>query len=111
MWHDTRHDLLLTSWSHALYGAGIFIWVVGLLCLLVILGFSTILNHNSLLRSGSYCMPDGDFEVNPARYSYWRWSGFFQITLPFGELSFSQAKVIDVVWDVVSGNEAHSNMD
>ncbi|KAF1975556.1 hypothetical protein BU23DRAFT_441890, partial [Bimuria novae-zelandiae CBS 107.79] len=36
-------------------------------------------------------------------YSYWSRTGFFQITLALGDLSFGQAKLIDVVWDVVFG--------
>jgi hypothetical protein len=48
------------------------------------------------------CPPDGIFRLEPATFSYWSKSGFFQITLGFGELSFTVVKVIDIVWDVVS---------
>ncbi|KAI0814071.1 hypothetical protein GGR55DRAFT_633933 [Xylaria sp. FL0064] len=36
-------------------------------------------------------------------YSYWDISGFFQVTLPLGSFTFTQAKVIDIVWDIVIG--------
>ena len=49
----------------------------------------------------SACPPDGVFNIYDA-YNPWALSGFFQITLGFGDLSFSSAKAIDVLWDFVS---------
>jgi hypothetical protein len=50
---------------------------------------------------GLACRPDGSFSLVPD-YRYWQVSGFFQITLSFGFLTFTPVKVIDIVWDVVS---------
>ena len=47
------------------------------------------------------CQPDSTFRDDDD-YSNWDLSGLFQINLRFGSLSFTQAKVVDVAWDVVS---------
>ena len=52
----------------------------------------------------SACVADGSFSLDPPSYSLWASSGFFQITLAFGTFSFTSAKVVDVVWDVVSAS-------
>jgi len=49
-----------------------------------------------------FCMPDGSFSNNPSGYNIWKTSGFFQITLGFGHLSFALAKFIDIAFDIVS---------
>ncbi|KAL2284946.1 hypothetical protein FJTKL_08497 [Diaporthe vaccinii] len=58
------------------------------------------------LWSGYYmssaCLPDGTFSIYEI-YDPWDIYGFFQITSGFGELTFTQAKVVDVVWDVAVG--------
>ncbi|XPS95522.1 hypothetical protein M3J09_004810 [Ascochyta lentis] len=51
----------------------------------------------------SACLPDDSFNLQPSTYRYWSNSGFFQITLGFGHLTFTQAKAIDVIWDIVVG--------
>ncbi|CAO2653004.1 Nn.00g024150.m01.CDS01 [Neocucurbitaria sp. VM-36] len=64
------------------------------------------LNPYFSLRSSfrtSACLPDGSFRIDPESYEYWSRSGFFQITLGFGTLTFTQAKAIDIIWDVVFG--------
>jgi len=35
----------------------------------------------------------------------WSSSGFFQVTLAAGHLTFAGAKAVDVIWDVVSWPE------
>ncbi|QDS77353.1 hypothetical protein FKW77_005407 [Venturia effusa] len=50
-----------------------------------------------------FCMPDGSFNVKPSDYNIWKTSGFFQITLGFGHLSFALAKFIDIAFDIVAG--------
>jgi hypothetical protein len=52
-------------------------------------------------RVKTACSPDGTFRLEPEKFHYWS-TGFFQITLGFGNMSFTAAKVVDVVWDVVS---------
>lgn len=51
--------------------------------------------------TNGYCLPDGRFALE-SRYSLWHISGIFQISMGFGELSFSNAKLVDTLWDVVS---------
>ncbi|KAF1834814.1 hypothetical protein BDW02DRAFT_597817 [Decorospora gaudefroyi] len=49
------------------------------------------------------CMPDGSFSIDPSKYKYWSSSGFFEITLGSGNFTFTQAKVIDIAWDILIG--------
>ena len=50
------------------------------------------------------CNANGTFTPNPSpTFSLWDGSGLFQITLTWGHLTFSQAKALDVVWDIVVG--------
>lgn len=67
--------------------------------LLYVLG--NVLSLYSAFGVGA-CQPDGSFSMDPFQYRYWSASGFFQITLGFGDLSFTAAKAIDICWDVVS---------
>ncbi|KAL9618970.1 MAG: hypothetical protein Q9160_006364 [Pyrenula sp. 1 TL-2023] len=55
------------------------------------------------------CTPADDF-LAPYQGTYNRWdvSKIFQITVGFGTLSFSKAKLIDTVWDVVVGRGGQS---
>ncbi|KAI1173350.1 hypothetical protein F4777DRAFT_558166 [Nemania sp. FL0916] len=71
------------------------LWSVGLAYALVRLGSS--------IGPGRYaCRPDGTFSPFWG-YSFWDSSGFFQITLAFGNFTFSEAKILDVAWDIVVG--------
>ncbi len=76
----------------------VIVWFGGIIACIVML--SLLVTGNT----GSICQPDGSFSVlDDEPFSYWSSSGFFQITLGFGELTFTQAKVIDLVWDIVIG--------
>jgi hypothetical protein len=55
----------------------------------------------------THCGPGGDFNLY-SQYNPWSVRHMFQITIGFGDLSFSQAKLIDVVWDVVVGRGGQS---
>jgi hypothetical protein len=88
-------------------------WQIGalwVLCLLVFTGLVyglvllALIGHPgvNLALSVTPCQPDGKFYTNPDDFNYWHSSDLFQITLGFGKLTFTSAKVIDVVWDVVS---------
>lgn len=46
------------------------------------------------------CQPDSGFYVGSDAYDIWNPHGLFQITLGFGQFGFSEAKMIDVAWDV-----------
>lgn len=62
----------------------------------------TILSAWRILSQVGACQPDGKFSAFSDTYNWWSGAGFFQITLAFGKLSFAQAKVVDVIWDMVS---------
>jgi hypothetical protein len=51
---------------------------------------------------GAACMPDGTFSIDPTSFPWFSSAGLFQITMGFGNLSFTQVKAIDIVWDIVS---------
>lgn len=55
----------------------------------------------------SGCNPDDSFSPYTTAYDWWAPRGFFQITLAFGYLTFTQAKVIDIVWDIVSAETTY----
>jgi hypothetical protein len=48
------------------------------------------------------CQPGGKFSPYSSAYSPWVSGDIFEITLGFGAMSFTQAKVIDIGWDLVS---------
>ncbi len=48
------------------------------------------------------CQPGGSFSPYGDDYNWWSKDGFFEITYGFGSLSFTEAKIIDVAWDLVS---------
>ncbi|KAH7138712.1 hypothetical protein B0J11DRAFT_588178 [Dendryphion nanum] len=58
---------------------------------------------NKIFDGLSACQPDGNFQLFPEDFAYWSLPGFFQITLGYGELNFTQAKAIDIIWDVLVG--------
>ena len=50
------------------------------------------------------CNANGTFTPDRSpTFSLWEGSGLFQMTLTWGKLTFSQAKALDVVWDIVVG--------
>src|SRR5690242_18712624 len=91
------------------------LWVCGLTTGFVILCvWSARVSHSwySSSSRSSTCLPDEEFSLRPETYQYWSRSGFFQITLGTGDLTFTQAKAIDVIWDIVSNrNYTSRTMD
>lgn len=73
--------------------------IVVTLCIALPLKF--LLEWGNQLAIDDTCQPDGRFELSSS-YNVWDLSGVFQITMGFGALSFSNAKLLDAVWDVVS---------
>jgi hypothetical protein len=51
------------------------------------------------------CQPDGSFSLYPDTFSIWSSTGFFQITLGGGHLTFAEAKLVDIVWDIVRSSK------
>lgn len=105
IWAELRHDLKSTRWRHTAASyftwLGFSIWAAGLVVLCLVFPLR-IMETISLESSEywNYCAPDGSFSLKPT--NPWNPDWAFQIVLAFGSLSFSQAKVVDIVWDVVS---------
>lgn len=94
------NDLKSTDWRK--FGIRLLLFSWGTLIFLMAIFFPTLIvgtlaDNNSYLWN--YCAPDGSFSVVPV--DVWNIQWFFQIVLGFGNLSFTTAKIIDVVWDVV----------
>lgn len=90
-------------WSRGCLGVLAFLWFMCLTAGFIVLClFAT---SSTVSDDSSACLPDDSFSLAPEEYRYWSRSGFFQITLGFGTLDFTQAKAIDVIWDVVSTRE------
>ncbi|KAI1734665.1 hypothetical protein F4680DRAFT_453690 [Xylaria scruposa] len=54
---------------------------------------------------GGFCSVDGSFRT-PFHFNHgdiWTISDFFQVTIAIGYLTFTQAKVVDISWDLVVG--------
>lgn len=96
-WHDLKHDLRSTRWLRGWAWAAGVIWFLGLIVSLIIVSMFSLFTSDF-----NACQPDGEFRLYPGTYSMWSSTGFFQITLGGGTLTFPQAKVIDVIWDIVS---------
>jgi hypothetical protein len=103
-WHEGHREAkkdFRARWRAAALGFLGFCWLAGLIIILIMV--TVFHSSNGYVSSGSdACLPDGSFALDPSTYNYWSKSGFFQITLGFGSLTFSEAKAIDIVWDVVS---------
>ena len=94
---DLKQDLKSTRWLRGLgWSAGV-IWFFGLVASAILMGIVALFRTDN-----TACQPDGNFRLHPYTYSMWSSSGFFQITLGGGNLTFAQAKVVDIVWDIVS---------
>ncbi|KAI7776784.1 hypothetical protein LA080_004440 [Diaporthe eres] len=115
LWTETRnelrHDLKSTRWRQTAASffiwLGFSIWALGLVVLCLVFPLS-IMETISLESSEywNYCAPDGSFSLDPP--NPWNPDWTFQIVLAFGSLSFSQAKVVDIVWDVGVGRLGQS---
>lgn len=97
-WTDIRHvksgDGIL--WVPLYLVLAIFLQVV----FLASMKGSTVWTSSSSLQEIPGCLPDGSFG-DLINYNRWGLPGFFQITLRSGPLTFTQAKVIDITWDIV----------
>lgn len=74
-----------------------FIWFSLLLALVIFLAC-----WSSISSAQSSCKPDGSFSPFIDDYRWWSGRGFFQITIWVGSFTFTEAKVIDIFWDIVS---------
>lgn len=95
---DLKNDLKNFRWLRGMCWLWAVCWFAGL--------FGILLLINLLLLGvarGQACLPDGSFRVTPDTYSFWSTSSFFQIAVGGGELSFTQAKAVDIIWDIGFG--------
>lgn len=95
-WQEALRDMRTVRWARGGLWFLFFCWVAGLMTAMIVV--PTVWSHYYM---SSACLPDGSFSIYEI-YNPWDIKGFFQITSGFGELTFTQAKVVDVVWDVVS---------
>jgi hypothetical protein len=95
---DLARDLKATRWVRGFGWLGGVVWFLGLVGSLVVIVTGALTFFRS---DGIACQADGTFRLDPRTYSMWSSSGFFQITLGGGTLTFAQAKAIDIIWDVV----------
>ena len=91
-------DLKTVNWQRNFYRVWIFLWpILFMTALIVIL---PVVSSHRLYQPVDACQPDSGFRVGYSNYNIWAISGFFQITLTYGRLSFTAAKIITVCWDV-----------
>jgi hypothetical protein len=93
---DLKYDLKNVRWLRGFGWFGGTIWFFGLIGCAIYVGLAT------LASTDVACQPDGSFRLHPETYSMWSSSGFFQITLGGGHLTFAEVKIIDIVWDIVN---------
>ncbi|EXJ55471.1 hypothetical protein A1O7_08398 [Cladophialophora yegresii CBS 114405] len=93
--------LACVRWRHIAWR---FITLVcPLLFIVITAAILPIISSPSLYQVRDACRPDSGFYVGFQDYDIWELSGLFQITLGFGNFSFSTAKIIDVGWDIILG--------
>ncbi|KAI0515392.1 hypothetical protein F5B22DRAFT_188422 [Xylaria bambusicola] len=56
----------------------------------------------------SYCSPDGS--IKPVYTNLWATSDLFQVNIATGNLTFTQAKVIDTIWDLIVGRGGQATL-
>jgi hypothetical protein len=89
-------DIEAYKWTRLLFWMGILAWLVGLICALI----GAI--SGAAPQGIGFCLPNDEFSTDPEDYNIWSSSGFFLITIGFGNMTFGVAKFIDVAFDVVS---------
>ncbi|KAK4446801.1 hypothetical protein QBC34DRAFT_496606 [Podospora aff. communis PSN243] len=127
-WRDTaREDIKSMRWIRALMWTLIAAWTLALLLAigsLSLLGAGTMPSEvpeviryflevfglgssleffGSRYRGSTACQPNGGFSMYPDSYEWWSMGDFFEITIGFRSLSFTEVKLIDVVAGIVFG--------
>jgi hypothetical protein len=101
LWRESHRQAakdIRTRWRRCGLGLLLAVWFVMLLGWLVWLSY---LNFAGFLELGA-CLPDRSFSLDPSHFRYLSSSGFFEITLAMGNMTFTQVKAIDIIWDIVS---------
>ncbi|KAI1658319.1 hypothetical protein F4813DRAFT_46041 [Daldinia decipiens] len=107
-YRETWSDLRSIGWARA------GLWTLFALWTMTVLGFFIFIalynSYDFEIHNGSACRTDGSFIINSSDYSLWKSSSFFDISLGFGNLTFAEAKVIDISWDIVIGRGGQALM-
>ncbi|KAI1460424.1 hypothetical protein F4805DRAFT_392504 [Annulohypoxylon moriforme] len=90
-------------------------WAASILWTIMILGFFAFLGLYGALSyrlesEDSACRSDDTFNPVISEYNAWTISGFFKINLGFGNLSFTEAKIVDIFWDIMVGRGIQAYM-
>jgi len=124
-WRDTaRADLKSMRWLRAVMWTAIVFWVYVLVMVVTSLATMAIQSPDSGFRIPDFidhflgvfglqlvsrsfsnynaCQPNGGFSIVPNSYRWWSMGDFFEITIGFSSLSFTQAKLLDILWGIVS---------
>ncbi|KAM7213210.1 hypothetical protein V8F06_011425 [Rhypophila decipiens] len=99
-WKKLGKWYLLGFWTYCLFTTAVVLPVY-----LYIIGMSSFQVEGFIeagLRSPG-CLPNDAFDARSTSYNIFDPSGFFQITHGFGDLTFTEVKVIDLIWDIVVG--------
>ncbi|KAJ3961204.1 hypothetical protein N0V92_002086 [Colletotrichum tropicale] len=91
-------DLIDFNWVIAISWLFLLGWIAGLGVLM-----SVVIQQPQAITDSdnTACQPDGSFNIFRNEYDWWAASGFFQITMAWGTMTFANAKFVDVAWDVV----------
>ncbi|KAI0111687.1 hypothetical protein F4814DRAFT_460837 [Daldinia grandis] len=107
-YRETWSDLCAVRWARTGYWSLFALWSA------TVLGFFIFISlYNSTdfdISDGSACKTDGSFIMDSSNYYPWKSSSFFEISLGFGNLTFAEAKVIDIAWDIVIGRGGQALM-
>ncbi|OTB02088.1 hypothetical protein M426DRAFT_13927 [Hypoxylon sp. CI-4A] len=99
--HDVRADIRHQSWKPFYYVSYLTWWAICMFSLTILASITRFIDSSSKTA----CPPDGNFNPFADQYHTWDWEegSFFDITLAFGPVGFTVAKVIDIAWDVIFG--------
>lgn len=97
---ETWRDVVGARWRRGGLWYLFFLWAAGLLGTLIVV---SLYGSSGLSNSSSACQPDGSFSAINS-FNPFAIDNFFEITLTASseDLTFTEAKLIDVAWDIVS---------
>lgn len=104
--HDTRHPRIVKN-IRWMFSAILFLWAISLVVSMLLLVVSQtspkwLTAGASNKSAASACRPDGSFNLRQTDFNRWNIRNFVQITFGLGPMSFTEAKLIDILWDLVS---------
>ncbi|KAF2973273.1 hypothetical protein GQX73_g424 [Xylaria multiplex] len=84
------------------------IWLPSTLFLAAVIIVVRILSPGFGYYNG--CVVDGSFQIEYELSAIWAISDFFQVNIAAGNLTFTQAKVVDTTWDLVVGRGGQATL-